>query len=81
MNTYEHKEPFVFVFGYSYVLAGWEKGLADMCPGEKRKLIVPPHLGFGEQGSPPRIPPNATLIYTIDLVEIERPELDEDEEL
>ncbi|GFO04594.1 peptidylprolyl isomerase [Plakobranchus ocellatus] len=49
---------------------GWEEGVSGMCQGEKRRLLVPPHLGYGEVGFPSKIPPNATLLFEITLVKL-----------
>ena len=48
------------------------KGLLDMCEGEKRKLVIPSHLGYGDNGAPPKIPGGATLIFEVELLKIER---------
>lgn len=64
--------PFEFVVGTGYVIKGWDKGLMDMCPGEKRKLIVPPSLGYGKKGLRGTIPPNSSLIFVIDLLDLRR---------
>lgn len=64
-------QPISFRLGSGMVIQGWEKGLLGMCVGEKRKLTIPPHLGYGENGMPPVIPPSATLIFTTELVKIE----------
>ncbi|CAI7857271.1 unnamed protein product, partial [Closterium sp. NIES-53] len=50
--------------------AGWDMGILGMCVGEKRKLKIPSHMGYGESGSPPKIPGGATLIFETELVEI-----------
>jgi peptidylprolyl isomerase len=56
--------------GTGSVIAGWEKGLIGIKEGGRRKLVIPPELGYGAQGYPPDIPPNETLIFVIDAVSI-----------
>jgi len=51
-------------------VVGWDEGLVDMCEGEKRYIVIPPELGYGEKGLPPKIPPNATLGMTLELLAI-----------
>ncbi len=60
-------EPFPFVLGLGQVVAGWDEGIVGMKPGGVRRLIVPPELGYGAQGSDD-VPPNAVLTYDIELV-------------
>ncbi len=64
-------EPFSFEVGAGQVIEGWEQGLVGMQVGGERELTIPPELGYGEQGSPPNIPPNSTLIFDIELLAIE----------
>ncbi|XP_053323722.1 peptidyl-prolyl cis-trans isomerase FKBP14 [Spea bombifrons] len=62
-------QPVWFTLGIKEVIKGWDKGLKEMCVGEKRKLVVPPALAYGKEGKG-KIPPESTLIFHIDLIEI-----------
>ncbi|XP_065651843.1 FK506-binding protein 2 isoform X3 [Hydra vulgaris] len=64
--------PASFQIGSGHVVKGWEKGMIGMCIGEKRKLIIPPHLGYGSQGFDDVIPGDASLFYHVHLVNVER---------
>src|SRR4051812_26191689 len=55
------REPFTFTLGAGEVIEGWDQGLLDMCIGEKRRLTIPPELGYGHRGAGTAIPPDATL--------------------
>ncbi|KAH7985879.1 hypothetical protein HPB49_026242 [Dermacentor silvarum] len=68
--------PFILVptldkIGLGQVIKGWDQGLLDMCVGDKRKLTVPPSLGYGEAGAGDRIPPGSTLVFETELTKIE----------
>ena len=62
--------PFVFRLGQQEVIAGWDEGVAGMRPGGRRQLVIPPGLGYGANGGGP-IPPNAILVFTVQVVNVE----------
>jgi len=63
-------QPFSFTIGAGEVISGWDEGVAGMKVGGVRKLTVPPDMGYGPNGYPPVIPPNATLVFEIELLSI-----------
>jgi peptidylprolyl isomerase len=69
-SSWRRHERFGFPLGQGEVIKGWEKGLLGMRVGERRELIIPPALAYGRKGSQPRIPPNATLVFIVDLLAI-----------
>ncbi len=66
--SWKRNEPFQFTLGKGQVIPGWEQGVVGMKVGGRRELIIPPSLAYGAKGSPPAIPPNAPLIFVVDLL-------------
>ena len=67
-SSVDRGEPFTFTIGAREVIRGWDLGVTGMRVGGKRKLVVPPHLGYGPRGAGKAIPPNATLVFEIELL-------------
>ncbi|HUZ89170.1 MAG TPA: FKBP-type peptidyl-prolyl cis-trans isomerase [Candidatus Acidoferrales bacterium] len=69
-SSRDHGSPFSFGLGQKMVIAGWDEGVVGMRVGGKRRLEIPPHLGYGERGAGRLIPPGAQLIFVVELLAV-----------
>lgn len=69
-SSLDRGTPFAFPLGAGRVIQGWDRGVVGMKVGGKRKLTIPPELGYGSRGFPGAIPPNSTLVFEVELVSV-----------
>ena len=67
-SSVDREQPFSFRLGVGQVIQGWDEGFSGMKVGGKRKLTIPPEMGYGERGAGDVIPPNATLVFDVELL-------------
>jgi FKBP-type peptidyl-prolyl cis-trans isomerase FkpA len=69
-SSRDHGQPFTFTLGEGQVIAGWDQGVEGMRAGGRRKLVLPPDLAYGEAGAQPDIPPGATLVFDVEVLDV-----------
>lgn len=72
MFSFDYNTPYIVALGQGRIIAGMDRGLVGMCLWERRRITIPPHLGYGSNGVGAVIPPQATLVFYVRLINIER---------
>ena len=70
-SSRDRGQPFAFTLGAGQVIAGWDEGVKGMKVGGRRKLVLPPQLAYGDGGAPPDIPPGATLVFDVEVLDVQ----------
>jgi FKBP-type peptidyl-prolyl cis-trans isomerase len=70
-SSRDRDEPFTFTLAAGQVIAGWDEGVVGMKEGGRRKLVIPAGLAYGEAGAPPDIPPRATLVFDVEVLQVQ----------
>ena len=69
-SSYKRKEPIEFPLGKGHVIEGWDEGIQLLKVGDQARFVIPPHIAYGQRGAGGVIPPNATLIFDVELVDV-----------
>ena len=72
MLSFDYDSPYIVSLGHGRIIAGMDRGLMNMCLWERRRITIPPHLGYGQRGVGKVIPANSTLVFYVRLIKIER---------
>ena len=72
ISSFDYDSPYIVTLGRGRIIAGMDRGLVDMCLWERRRITIPPHLAYGKRGVGSIIPPDATLVFYVRMIKIER---------